>query len=252
MSFSHIGFYMLRNLTFIKTRHLKVYGWHNKRLSFVSTWLKLQMYSIYVHLYLPVPSLLQTPQLLFFSPFISSALCPHLLSFAAPLALWISIDSQRCMYSYILIYPFFMTPTLPGTGTILFRFRWASTAVRSCWHSVLLRARADNLGSALTVFPGDTDMSISSGPVLKTQRKPWMVFTGQILGGKSTSKLGCGTSRVYRDYSRRTVLYCDNEIPVPHYILKIFNALTERRYFLRYIRSKMKIWTNQSFTNCLL
>lgn len=49
----------------------------------------------------------------------------------------------------------------PRVGAILCRFRWAADAVRACCHSVLLRARAHDLGSALTAIPGEADVPIS-------------------------------------------------------------------------------------------
>lgn len=39
--------------------------------------------------------------------------CP-LLSFAAPLARCTRLDNRRCIYSYILIYPFLMAPRFPA------------------------------------------------------------------------------------------------------------------------------------------
>ncbi len=82
----------------------------------------------------------------------------------------------------------FNGPIPPRAGTIVRRFRWASDAVRACCHSVLLRERADDLGSALRAFPGGTDMSISPGPTRKTHRELQMVFIGQIFRGKNPPK----------------------------------------------------------------
>lgn len=60
---------------------------------------------------------------------------------------------------------------LPGIGDILCRFRRPSDAVRACCHSVLLRVRAHDLGSALTAIPGDTDMSISPWSRMQSKMK---------------------------------------------------------------------------------
>lgn len=92
---------------------------------------------------------------------LSFCLASPLLSFAAPLARLSRIDSRKCMYSYIIDLSIFNGPTLPRVGAIVCRFRWFSDAVRACCHSVLLRVRAHDLGSALTAIPGETDMSIS-------------------------------------------------------------------------------------------
>lgn len=111
---------------------------------------------------------LWAPQLLLHCPFCLASL---LLFFAAPLALWAGVDSRRCVCSYVSIYPFLMAPPPPRVGAILCGFRCASDAVGACCHSLLLRARAHDLGSALTEIPGETDMSISPRSHTKNMRK---------------------------------------------------------------------------------
>lgn len=89
------------------------------------------------------------PALSPFCPFVSplSAL-PSLLSLLSGLRgePWVSV--------FLYIDPFiFNGPMFPRVGAILCGFRWAGDAVRPCCHSVLLRAKAHDLGSALTAIP---------------------------------------------------------------------------------------------------
>ena len=74
-------------------------------------------------------------------------------------SLALQISTEPDVYAFLCIdLSIFNGPALPGAGTILCMFRWTSDAVRACCHSMLLRARAGDLGSALRVFPGDTDL----------------------------------------------------------------------------------------------
>lgn len=79
-------------------------------------------------------------------------------------------EETREVSQFLYIDPFiFNGPMFPRVGAILCRFRWAGDAVRACCHSVLLRAKAHDLGSALTAIPGEADVPIS--PLSNTKDK---------------------------------------------------------------------------------
>lgn len=79
-------------------------------------------------------------------------------------------EETREVSQFLYIDPFiFNGPMFPRVGAILCRFRWAGDAVRACCHSVLLRAKAHDLGSALTAIPGEQDVPIS--PLSNTEDK---------------------------------------------------------------------------------
>lgn len=79
-------------------------------------------------------------------------------------------EETREVSQFLYIDPFiFNGPMFPRVGAILCRFRWAGDAVRACCHSVLLRAKAHDLGSALTAIPGEPDVPIS--PLSNTEDK---------------------------------------------------------------------------------
>lgn len=84
--------------------------------------------------------------------------------------------SRRCRYSYISIYPFLMAPCFPelepsysgSVGPVML-----SGLVATLCN---LRARAYDLGSALTAIPGGRDVSISCGPQMKNRSLRWTLL----------------------------------------------------------------------------
>lgn len=114
---------------------------------------------------------LQPHQYFLLSHLVLLVLFPHLsLLFLCCFRCSSGSEETREVSPFLYIDPFiFNGPMFPRVGAILCRFRWAGDAVRACCHSVLLRAKAHDLGSALTAIPGEQDVPIS--PLSNTEDK---------------------------------------------------------------------------------